>query len=456
MSCGTCDAQGHCTGTGYVGTPSLTCVAGQQFNVDGCKENKCDSGAHNCDVNADCAATDDGAFTCSCKDGFSGDGLTCVAENCVPNPCQNGGTCSPTTDSFECSCVGAYGGDMCDTPKCSAPDETAGYIIESCDGIIVSDDCTMSCGACDANGCVPGVGYVGTPELTCAAAGEQFQITGCSVDKCASGDHTCHADADCAPTNDGGYTCTCKAGFTGSGETCESENCFPNPCNNGGTCTPTTDSYFCTCVNGFGGQHCDELTCTAPAQTPGYVVGECSGTVIASECAVTCGCTGGCGTNEGYVGTPSLTCETSGDAFSVDGCSVDKCATGDHSCDVNAICTPTQDGEPTCACKEGYTGSGETCVYEKCSPNPCGNGGTCAPQGDSYICTCPAEYAGADCMQAKCTAPAAKTGYTVGSCEGLVISDDCDVECDHAGGFMGFAMKMCNTPGDPFHLEGCF
>ena len=37
---------------------------------------------------------------------------------CSPNPCKNGGTCAdPNDDGIpECTCVGGFSGDICDTP----------------------------------------------------------------------------------------------------------------------------------------------------------------------------------------------------------------------------------------------------------------------------------------------------------------------------------------------------
>ena len=38
--------------------------------------NECSEVLHNCDMNADCADTD-GSFTCTCREGFEGDGISC-------------------------------------------------------------------------------------------------------------------------------------------------------------------------------------------------------------------------------------------------------------------------------------------------------------------------------------------------------------------------------------------
>ncbi len=37
---------------------------------------ECTTGDHNCTVNADCENTD-GSFTCTCKAGYNGDGISC-------------------------------------------------------------------------------------------------------------------------------------------------------------------------------------------------------------------------------------------------------------------------------------------------------------------------------------------------------------------------------------------
>ena len=39
---------------------------------------------------------------------------------------------------------------------------------------------------------------------------------------------------------------------------------------------------------------------------------------------------------------------------------IDECATGDHTCDVNADCSNTN-GSFTCSCITGYSGDGMTC-----------------------------------------------------------------------------------------------
>ena len=40
-------------------------------------DDECENGLHNCDINADCTNTI-GSFECTCKDGFIGNGKTCI------------------------------------------------------------------------------------------------------------------------------------------------------------------------------------------------------------------------------------------------------------------------------------------------------------------------------------------------------------------------------------------
>jgi hypothetical protein len=117
-------------------------------------------GDHNggCDMNADCADLMT-KVTCTCKDGYIGDGHTCTdVDECLTlnGGCDAHATCKNTPGSRQCACKAGWMG----------------------------------------NG------------LTCA-----------DVDECATANGGCDANAVCANTA-GGRTCTCKPGFVGDGVTC--------------------------------------------------------------------------------------------------------------------------------------------------------------------------------------------------------------------------------------------
>ena len=39
--------------------------------------------------------------------------------DCSPNPCQNGGTCTDQVNNYTCSCAAGYTGKICQTGKCN-------------------------------------------------------------------------------------------------------------------------------------------------------------------------------------------------------------------------------------------------------------------------------------------------------------------------------------------------
>ena len=45
-------------------------------------DDECENGLHNCDKNANCTNTI-GSFECTCRDGFIGNGTTCICNYCL-------------------------------------------------------------------------------------------------------------------------------------------------------------------------------------------------------------------------------------------------------------------------------------------------------------------------------------------------------------------------------------
>ena len=53
---------------------------------------------------------------CECLPGYMANGNNCVKiDECDPDPCQNGGTCTDLVNAFSCACVPGYTDDMCAT-----------------------------------------------------------------------------------------------------------------------------------------------------------------------------------------------------------------------------------------------------------------------------------------------------------------------------------------------------
>ncbi|XP_004460628.2 uromodulin [Dasypus novemcinctus] len=136
-----------------------------------------------CHINATC--TENGTVvTCSCQEGFTGDGLACE-------------------DLDECATPGAH--------SCSAE--------SSC----VNTPGSYTCVCRDGFRLTPGVG--------------------CSdVDECAQpGLSSCHPLAACVNVQ-GNYSCVCPAGYLGDGWHCE---CSPGSCGPGLDCVPEGDAHVC-------------------------------------------------------------------------------------------------------------------------------------------------------------------------------------------------------------------
>ena len=55
-------------------------------------------------------------------------------------------------------------------------------------------------------------------------------------------------------------TCQCNAGFTGSECETNINDCSPDPCRNGGTCSDGIDKYTCMCAEDFEGKICTDYT----------------------------------------------------------------------------------------------------------------------------------------------------------------------------------------------------
>ena len=145
-----------------------------------------------------------GAECEECPSGFArgDDGVCANVDDCAPNPCMNGGSCTDGVDEFRCMCAGPFAGPRCETRVNN----------------------------CDPNPCVNG---------TCTDEGDGFScdcqpgFTGLScetnIDDCAP--NPCMNDGACTDGVDA-FFCRCTVEFIG--ETCEdfvpeSELAFYNP-----------------------------------------------------------------------------------------------------------------------------------------------------------------------------------------------------------------------------------
>jgi len=176
-------------------TTGCRCNSGYVWNGFTCADiDECAKGADNCHEHASCANTV-GSFTCTCSDGYTGDGVSCSCDGC------DGRSCDGCDGREVCGNGVTEGTEVCDTTDLNGQDcASQGFH----HGILA---CSVNCAAFDTTGCRCNSGYVWNG-FTCA-----------DIDECAKGADNCHEHASCANTV-GSFTCTCNDGYTGDGVSC--------------------------------------------------------------------------------------------------------------------------------------------------------------------------------------------------------------------------------------------
>ena len=116
-----CDSNAICAESGD--GASCTCIDGYEGDGFTCSDvNECAGSP--CDPTATCS-NEDGGFSCACASGFTGDGFTCSdIDECASAPCDPLATCTNNPGSFTCECPSGWSGDGF---SCTCPPERAFY-----------------------------------------------------------------------------------------------------------------------------------------------------------------------------------------------------------------------------------------------------------------------------------------------------------------------------------------
>jgi alpha-tubulin suppressor-like RCC1 family protein len=239
-----CHAFAICNNT--TGSYTCTCVDGYAGNGVTCTDvDECATALHNCDPNAACL-NGGGSFQCVCNEGFTGNGETCAdidecdlgTDDCDPNA-----TCNNTTGSFECVCNDGFAGNG-----------------TTCADV---DECATGGHDCDPNAACNNT--IGSFECTCNGGFTGDGVTCTDIDECVNRTDNCSLNATCQNTI-GSFTCTCNSGYTGNGVTCEDvDECAAN---NGGCsdlCINEPGSFHCACGEGTLDLHGDASACVTMA-----------------------------------------------------------------------------------------------------------------------------------------------------------------------------------------------
>ncbi len=227
-----------------------TCTCDEGYSGDGKTCTAIDSCATNnggCDPHATCTSTGPGTDSCACNDGYSGDGQSCAAvDTCATNNggCDPHATCTSTgPGTSSCSCNDGYAGDG-----------------HSCTAV---DSCATNNGGCDPHATCVSTGP-GTSSCSCDNGYAGSGQTCTPIDSCATNDGGCSSHAACTSTGPGTNACTCVSGYTGNGIQCTPiDSCATNNggCDPHATCTSTgPGTNACTCDTGYTG---NGLQCTA-------------------------------------------------------------------------------------------------------------------------------------------------------------------------------------------------
>lgn len=452
-----CQCKTGYTGNGTSCTP-VTCGSGYRLVTSGawagtCQDiNECYEGSDDCHPNATCQ-NKQGGYQCVCQSGFTGNGQSCTCApgtelsgtGCVDiNECARGtddcadtnATCTNLWASFSCRCNTGFQGDG---TTCAPSPCAPGYQTSSGGTCVDADECALGTAACDPDAtctnltgsyrCTCKLGFTGTGEvcdpIQCGA-GYQFATSGpgaggcVDVNECAAGIHDCGQNATCANTA-GGFACACTPPFVGDGRACtcptgmrlsgascvDINECADNvdDCGQNATCTNLVGAYACRCNNGYQG---DGRTCVVTACSAGFETPEGGGACVdVDECArgvddcdpnASCTDTDGaftCACNQGYTGTGkacTLSPCASGLRFNASSgtCQdIDECAEGTAGCHVNATCNNTS-GSFTCTCRNGYSGNGTTTCndVDECTASSDNCAQICTNTGGGYECSC--------------------------------------------------------------------
>uniref|UniRef100_A0A8C4NJP3 Delta-like protein n=1 Tax=Eptatretus burgeri TaxID=7764 RepID=A0A8C4NJP3_EPTBU len=289
---------------------------------------------------------------------------------CEPNPCQNGGLCSPLGGDYVCRCSDDYEGKNCSVPhdRCQSASCKGDSNLESAHWSFpqaIGPVTIVSSTVCGQHGhCVslPGANFSCACDLGFTGSRCHENINDCAGKNCLNG-ATCVDGVN-------SFQCICPDGW--NGDFCQNDDCIPNPCQHGGACADLANDFNCTCQGGWKGRTCHSRTSHCDASTCNN-----GGTCFEEGASFQCLCP---------PGWNGVTCS----ATQNNSCTPSPCENG-------ATCIGAGDSSFICVCSEGWEGPTCSNNIDDCSSRPCSNGGRCIDGVNWYMCECAPGFAGPDC-----------------------------------------------------------
>lgn len=300
-----CLAESTCEDLQQNTRDTFTCTCPQGFDGDGTSSgsgcidiDECATGDNDCTEDDSSCQNETGFFSCPCDINFVGSGRAgqgCTFDDpCQNEPCSGLSTCFPANSGIEpfvCrACEQDFVGDITSCDPCPSGYSGDGLGANGCQDV---DECLTDNGGCsDGVECINLVGGRRCNGCPLEFSGTGIGPNGCQRDPCAD----CSEFARCEADSD--TPCTCNAGFIGNGVTCTDVNeCASDEnlvvCGDNSSCRNTVGSFLCPCDAGYAldGRQCVAASC-AVFETSCGTRGQCIDSDAQPRCVCGAGYTG--------------------------------------------------------------------------------------------------------------------------------------------------------------------